>query len=230
MCFSPLASFSASAALTATGVAAFAISANRPQRILSGIPILFAIQQLAEGMLWLSLTRQGWEGWEIVSMYSFLVFAQVIWPVYVPLCMLLFEGDAKRKKLLKMLLLSGLAFSVYAAFALWYYPVSASVAQHHIRYILGYELASKWYYGLLYFIPTILAPLASGSRRLHWLGYLFFGSYLAARLLFHFYVISVWCFFGAVISLLVLYLVRYGTDKEEERLVLENINSKNAGN
>jgi hypothetical protein len=208
MCFSPIASFGASVVLTATGVAALTNSRTLPQRALSGVPFLFALQQFAEGILWLSLTDPRWSECQNAATYSFLIFAQVIWPAYVPLCILLFERNERRKKLVSVLTIAGFLFSLYAAFALYSYPVSAEVAEHHIKYHLEFELSQKWYYGLLYFVPTILAPLASSVKRLRWLGYLFLGSYIVARLLFHFWVISVWCFFGAIISLLVVYLVR----------------------
>ena len=103
---------------------------------------------------------------------------------------------------------AGMVFSAYALFAILYYPAEAVIEQHHIRYVLGFALAHKWYYGLLYFIPTILAPLLSSNKALHWIGYLFLGSYIVARMLFHFYVISVWCFFGAIISIVILYMIR----------------------
>ena len=214
MCFSPIASFGASIVLSGAGVAALKCSRTLPERVLSGIPFLFALQQFAEGVLWLSLTDPGWREWQEAATYSFLIFAQVIWPVYVPFCILLFEPKGKRRKVIMALTISGLLFSLYAAFALFYYPVSAEVAEHHIKYHLGFELSRKWYYGILYFIPTILAPLVSSVKRLHWLGYLFLASYVVARLLFHFWVISVWCFFGAIISLVVIYLIMGSGDKK----------------
>lgn len=214
MCFSPTASFGATAVLTATGVASMAYSRSLPQKALSGIPILFALQQFAEGILWLSLLHPEWAGGERLSTYSFLIFAQVVWPVYVPLVIWLLEGDSKRKRIIGWLTTAGAVFSAYALFAILYYPTTAVIEQHHIRYVLSFALAHKWYYGLLYFIPTILAPLLSSNKTLHWIGYLFLSSYIVARLLFHFYVISVWCFFGAIISIIILYIVRQGLVKK----------------
>jgi hypothetical protein len=208
MCFSPSASFGAAALLGVTGIAALAVARSPGQRTLSGIPLLFAVQQVAEGFLWLSLMHREWAHLTTVCTYAFLIFAQVIWPVYVPLAVFLLEKDQRRKRLIGLLLAVGALFAAYIQYALIRYPVAAEIQAHHIRYNLGFALAHQWYYGLLYFIPTILAPLLASNKMLHWLGYLFLGSYVVARLSFHLYVISVWCFFGAIISIVVFFMVQ----------------------
>src|SRR6202000_3006059 len=98
MCFSPSASFGASAVLTVVSITCMVRSRTMPQRVLSGIPLLFAIQQFVEGVVWLSLLRPEWAHWERMATYGFLFFAQMVWPVYVPLAVLLFERDAMKKK------------------------------------------------------------------------------------------------------------------------------------
>ena len=55
MCFSSNASFGASAVLAVVGVVAIAKAKNTPGRLFAAIPIIFSIQQFAEGMLWLSM-------------------------------------------------------------------------------------------------------------------------------------------------------------------------------
>jgi hypothetical protein len=207
MCFSATASFTASAVLGVTGAASLSLSRNRAQRVLSGIPLLFAVQQFAEGFVWLSLMHSAWAQWQHIAMYSFLFFAQMLWPVYVPLSMLLFETDLQKRKIISWLSGFGVVFALYVGYCLYQYPVYAVIDKHHIRYELGFALSRKWYYGLLYFLPTIVAPVISSVKRLHWLGYLFLGAYVVARLLFHFFVISVWCFFGAIISIVIIGMV-----------------------
>ncbi len=207
MCFSPSVSFGASAVLGTVGVISFACSRTTPQKVLSGIPLLFAIQQFMEGVLWLSLLHPSWAQWEKPAMYGFLVFAQMVWPIYVPLSILLFENNPLRRRLISMLTLIGIGLAGYLGFCLYYYPVSVMAGMHHIKYEFGFALANKWYFGLLYFLPTILSPLFSSRKPLHWLGYLFLASYVLARLLLFYFIISVWCFFGAVISISVLVMI-----------------------
>jgi len=207
MCFSASASFGASVVLAVVGVTSFACSRSLQQRVLSGIPVIFALQQFTEGILWMALLNPAWSHWEKPATYGFLVFAQVVWPVYVPFAMLLFEYDPLRKKIITALTIAGAVFAAYIAFCLYHYSVSAVLDTHHIRYDLGFSLAHQWYYGLLYFVPTIVAPVISSIKKLHWLGYLFLSSYIVARLLFHYFVISVWCFFGAIISIIILGMI-----------------------
>jgi hypothetical protein len=207
MCFSPSASFGASIVLAIVGTASLIYSCTIPQRVLAGIPIIFSIQQFVEGIVWLSLLHPSWARWQNGATFGFLVFAQMVWPVYVPLSMLLFETNPKKKKIIRLLAIFGFLFSAYIGFCLYQYPVLAVIDGHHIRYDLGFALSKQWYYGLLYFLPTILTPIISSVKRLHWLGYLFLASYILARVLFRFFVISVWCFFGAVISIVIFGMI-----------------------
>ena len=207
MCFSPSVSFGASAVLGGVGAISFIYSSTTSQKVLSGIPVLFAIQQFMEGVLWMSLLHPSWAPWEKPAIYGFLIFAQMVWPVYVPLSILMFESNPVRKRLISILTFIGIALAGYLGFCLYNYPVSVVAGMHHIKYELGFALAHKWYFGLLYFLPTILSPLFSSHKTLHWLGYLFLASYVLARILLFYFIISVWCFFGAVISISVLAMV-----------------------
>ncbi len=207
MCFSPSASFGASAVLTGIGVASMVCARSTPQRILSCIPLLFAIQQFSEGVLWLALLNQVHANWEQPASYTFLIFAQVVWPIFMPFCMLVFEKHKERKRIMATLLLAGVILGSYLFYCLCTYSVKAIAQHQHIKYDLGFALSTKWFFGLLYFIPTIVSPLFSSVKRMPLLGYLFLVSYIISRLLFHFYVISVWCFFGAIISIVVLAIV-----------------------
>lgn len=204
MCFSPSVSFGASAFLATAGAAAMYQSSGKPQRVLAGVPLLFAIQQFAEGVVWMSLLHTEWAHWKDYATYTFLLFAQVIWPVYMPFCALLFEHHKTRKKIIDVTLLAGLLLAAYTTMLLALHVPHPIAEMHHIHYELDFALARKWYYGLLYFIPTILSLVLSSHKALRRIGYLFLISYIFTRLLFHFYVISIWCFFGAAISLLIL--------------------------
>jgi len=214
MCFSPSVSFGASAVLATAGAIAMYRSSTRPQRTLAAVPLLFAIQQFAEGVVWMSLQNPEWAHWKGFATYTFLLFAQVIWPIYMPFCALLFEHDKKRKQIISVTLLAGLILAAYTVMLLILHVPHAIAQMHHIHYELDFALAHKWYYGLLYFVPTILSLIVSSHKALQRIGYLFLTSYIFTRLLFHFYVISIWCFFGAIISLLILLYITDLNKKE----------------
>lgn len=62
MCFSATASFTSSAVIGVIGVATLARSTHRREWLFASIPLLFALHQFAEGMVWLGLTGDGLPG------------------------------------------------------------------------------------------------------------------------------------------------------------------------
>ncbi len=119
MCFSATASFVASAGLAAIGVASIRKVKDKQQMPLASIPIIFAVQQFAEGLVWLSVTRDGWESIQYPASYAFLIVAQVIWPILFPTAFMFFEEDKVRKKLLKLLIIPGIIVAFYFLFILF---------------------------------------------------------------------------------------------------------------
>lgn len=81
MCFSAEASFGASVIIVSIGVVAVKKSTTVPQRIFALIPFIFGVQQFTEGILWRSLDHPGLSRWTNMSTYTFLFFAQVVWPI-----------------------------------------------------------------------------------------------------------------------------------------------------
>ena len=106
MCFSATASFTAGGALLVAGLAAQKLARGRADRFYAMIPLLFAIQQLTEGVVWMTFGEgdariNAWAA----QLYSF--FSHVLWPVYVPIAAWLLETDARRKRLLAAVCMAG---------------------------------------------------------------------------------------------------------------------------
>src|SRR5687768_16565317 len=99
MCFSAEASFAAGAILLGIGVVSLNKAVSGPQRVLAGIPLLFSIQQFDEGILWLTFSNPAYMHWWQPAILTFLFYAQVVWPVFVPLSMTLIEKDPFRKRI-----------------------------------------------------------------------------------------------------------------------------------
>lgn len=208
MCFSASASFTASAGLLIIGAIALNQSRSTPQRVLASIPIFFSIQQFNEGLLWLSLTNVEYLNWRIMSMYMFLVFAQLVWPVLVPFTMLLFEKEPLRKNILRFLLGTGILTSLYLTYCIFFYNVEAIVKDHHIKYELNFPYANRWVSGIGYTLATVISPLVSSLNQLKILGWILLASYFASRIFYQQYLISVWCYFAAILSLSILIIIR----------------------
>ena len=223
MCFSVTASFGASAVLGVIGVIAVAKAKTNPQRLFATIPLIFALQQLTEGFLWLTLKNTDWASWQPLITYFYLVFAMAVWPLWVPLTIRLLEKDARRKKTMNVLVAIGAVVSVIVVLVLSLYPVhvmtpfclscpfsaTASLNQH-LHYRFAFPPVPEGLIGTftaLYIMATIITPFISSIKKMKWLGLAFLASYLFAVILYDGYVISIWCFFAALLSFVVLWII-----------------------
>ncbi len=223
MCFSATASFAASAALGTIGGIAVAKAKTKPQRVFATIPLIFALQQLTEGLLWLSLKNADIAAWQNSLTYIYLVFAMAVWPLWIPYTIWLLEKDAKRKKIIKLFVWIGAVVAAGVGVVLAVYPVevvtpfcfncpdiSTATLRHHLHYEFAIPQMVKNLiiaFSVLYITATIIATFISSIKKMRWLGIVFLVSYLFAVNFYNGFVISVWCFFAAVLSFVVLWII-----------------------
>ncbi len=209
MCFSATASFSAGVVLSAVGLVTLKHSQNNHERPFAAIPLLFGIQQIFEGMVWLGLQGDfgGQHDWQSF-VYLFLFVAQVLWPIWVPLSIIQMEKRGKVNGFERTLMVVGLALSVYLGYCLFRYPVSAKMVEHHILYIQQYPKEISWFTGVVYVVVTILPPFFSKMKYMWTLGSLIFLSYGVTALFYEGFVVSVWCFFASIISVVVWFILK----------------------
>ena len=210
MCFSATASFGASAALGVIGIIAVTKAKTNPQKLFAIIPLIFSVQQLVEGFLWLSIKNPGMESWQPLLTYTYLVFAMGVWPLWIPLTVRLLENDPRSKKIMNVLLGVGILVGIVVALVLSLYPVQVIATHHHLHYAFNFPQVPRnliMAFTVLYIMATIITPFISGIARMKWLGVVFLVSYLLAVIFYNGFVISVWCFFAAVLSLVVLWII-----------------------
>jgi hypothetical protein len=224
MCFSATASFGASAVLGTIGIIAVAKAKTNPQRVFACIPLFFAVQQLAEGFLWLSLKDPDFAAWQPFLTYTFLVFAMAVWPFWIPFTIWLLEKDVKRKKRINVFVWIGAFIAVGVGAVLFSYPVEVitpfcptcpggspiPLAKQHLHYEFAIPSLVKNLivaFSVLYIAATIITPFVSGIKKMKWLGIVFLASYLFAISFYNGFVISVWCFFAALLSFVVLWII-----------------------
>jgi hypothetical protein len=208
MCFSATASFGASAILFITGVASLKMVQKSSQLMFAIIPIVFSIQQFTEGFVWLALLSSNYQHWQPIPIYTFVFFAQVLWTVWVPVSFFLIEKNTIRKKILLILVAIGLIISLFNFYYLTFFSVTASVKPYHIYYDLDFPLRQNLIIENLYLLVIIAPSLISSIHRMSILGILLFTSFLITKLYFNDFVISVWCFFAALISVLVYFIMK----------------------
>lgn len=208
MCFSSTASFVAGSVLAVAGAASLRMVHHPGQRPLAMIPLIFSIQQFFEGFLWMSLTRIGYVEWEIPFTYSFLFFAQVVWPVWVPFAFYKEEQNGDRKKILKGVLMLGGALSLYLLYCLLRFPVQATIVSGHILYQLSFPEYPVQFTQFTYFIVTVLSPFMASQIKRRAIGVSLFISFAVTFLIFPDFLISVWCYFAALISITVFLVLQ----------------------
>lgn len=204
MCFSATASFGASIVLTTIGVLSLRKASNSAFIPFASIPLFFAVQQLMEGFVWLSLSNPTFAPLNASMTIGFLFFAQVVWPFWVPFSILKMEPFARQRRWEKILVAIGALVSLYLAYCLFTEPVTSQIDRHHIQYNQPYTESLSKLLLLPYFIVILVPPFFSRVKRMWMLGIMVVLSYVFTAIFFIDYTVSVWCFFASLMSISVL--------------------------
>ncbi len=198
MCFSATASFTAGALLLGAGILTVR-SAHCPRELpRAAIPLLFSIQQLIEGVVWLTLRHEApLLNAAMTHAYSF--FSHVLWPAYVPVAVLLVEPPGWRRATLWGLSAAGAAVAVYLMYMLVTFPVISRVTGQHIEYVSPHFFVAAVM--SIYLLSTAISPTVSTHQWVKVFGALALASFGVAYYFYARWFISVWCLFAAVLSL-----------------------------
>jgi len=207
MCFSATASFTASATLTALGILACSRAKHPATILLASSPLIFAIQQASEGFVWLALTNPAWQQFLAPATYLFLFCALSWWPFWIPLTLALLEPHILQKKILINLLTFGTFFALYMLFCLFYYGAIASIQECHIYYSVTIPGEIHTFLGALYLIPAVIPFFVSSIWGMKLFGSAVSISYAITYFFYQACFLSVWCFFAAVLSLMIVAIV-----------------------
>lgn len=205
MCFSAPASFIAGAALSTAGVVTLRMTSRRAEIPFASVPLLFGIQQIIEGLIWLSF-RDGSQlpNETLTLLYS--LFSHVLWPIFVPHAVGRLETIPWRKRALIACQVAGLAVGLYLLYFIVAFPVTSRILGQHIVY------ESPHFYivavMVLYLAATCLSSLLSSERIIQVFGALSLATFLAAYVIHVATLVSVWCFFAAILSFIVYFYFR----------------------
>ena len=219
MCFSATASFVTAAALTPLGLACVPVARRLgAQRWLplAVTPLLFATQQVLEGVVWLGLGQGASAAALRPAALAYLVFAFALWPLWMPWCAL--RLGAGRMAVWQRRLMRGLwGLGALLAAGLWLpLLLQPGLVNPIVRHgSIDYRAQPIWVgpfshalvsvvYALIVVLPLCLHP----CRRLRWLGAGLALAFALAQLAFLHAFSSVWCYFSAVLSALVLWILR----------------------
>ncbi len=208
MCFSASASFTAGAVLTVAGVATTKEVHKPSQRLFASIPFLFAIQQFAEGFVWIAFTQPDTFISLQISTYAFLLFSDIVWPIMIPLSISLMEENRKRKTILRIVVALGALLALYYSCCLLIFPVNPQLVDCHINYDGTFPKMFEIPAFLIYVTVTIVPLFVSSINRIRWLGVCMFLACVVSVVFYIQVVTSVWCFFAAILSGMIFWILR----------------------
>lgn len=125
----------------------------------------------------------------------------------IPLAELLMEENKKRKKYLWILLGLGLSLSLYYAYCLLFFNVTPHIMGYHIQYNTTFPNSLSMPAFILYLLVTIPPLFISSIKKTQLMGILMIFSCLITAIFFTQYLTSVWCFFAALISGVIIWIL-----------------------
>jgi hypothetical protein len=200
--------------------------------MLAAIPLLFAIQQFSEGWLWLiiegspvmpkgplalpfailskaSKTLSYYMDVKKIVTATFLFFAYVVWPIWIPTALWRIEKHGTlRYVMLFACFILGVVVSGTLLFGMLMTKMSGTVVEHHITYTLPKFLEHYYTEGLEAYALAVITPFfISSLPGTSFMGLAVLGSLLLTLYMWTAYLTSVWCFFAALISVLILWFL-----------------------
>ena len=203
MCFSATASFTSSAVIGVIGIATLARSTRRREWLFASVPLLFALHQFVEGAVWLGLTDGSLLGPVQPWGFVYMLYAQGLLTLLIPLSVWLIEPDQRRRRMVLPFLALGAALTLYMLWALVTYPTAIYVEDHSVVY--RNPASSHLWIAVLYVIATCGALFFSGYRYIMVLGAVNLAGVLLTIWLKQYAFTSVWCAYAAVVSVLIYF-------------------------
>lgn len=201
MCFSAGASFGSAALLVSVGSVTIAANRIKSQRMLAMVPLLFGVQQAAEGIIWASMGQNVMI--QQMGVMIFLTFALVVWPSWVPWSIFFVEKNETKKRILLIISCIGLGVSFAATSMLLNSDPKVYVTGHSLGYSLLNLRRSSFPPNLefvAYVLPTLLPFFISSLRTVKIAGILLVIAVIITQIINKEASTSIWCFFAALIS------------------------------
>lgn len=201
MCYSPEADLIAGFVVGAVAIDAYRHIDDRRDLALVAVPLVLAAHQLVEAVAWWGLEGQVPQTAGHVAVTAYLLIAFAVVPVAIPYAVMRSESLGNRQEAMLPFVLLGVAVSIVLTFGLITNPHSATIGGHYLAYeatIPGGGLTAGLY-GI-----AVCTPLLMSSHR----GFVVFGLVnipvlLLLSGLLSTGLISLWCFWAAVSSVLV---------------------------
>jgi hypothetical protein len=206
MCFSATANFAGSAALGVIGAATLLEAKQRRELLLAGVPSLFALHQFIEGFVWLGLQHQLSDVVAHDAAAAYVLNAQGLLPFLLPLSIFMIEPTVRQRRRMLGFVIMGALLGVYILWGLIAYPLETSMGENGIVHLNA--ISTTTLVAVLYVIATCGALFFSGFRTLVIFGWLNVIGLLAVMLIRRYEFTSIWCFYAAVVSVILYFFFR----------------------
>lgn len=212
MCFSAPVSFAASALLLPAGLYSLSLAYQQnPSYIpLAAMPLAFAIQQASEGLVWLGIGTGSYAEMNLGA-FGFLAFAYWFWLFWSPWSVAQSEPHSSVQRICWSCGVLGFLYGSLLYLPLLMKPqwLSIHVVHHSIQYDTQLifdpwfsQQFDRFLYALIILIPFALAS----NRSLKFFGAAIGLSAITSHWLLYQVFVSVWCFFAAILSLLIVFI------------------------
>ncbi len=203
--------------MLAVGTLTLKAARHKHELPLATIPLLFAIQQLIEGVLWLTFSNDG-ALLNVVMTYIYSFFSHVLWPIYLPLSVLLIEPRGRRRLVLALFLATGVVVGIYLLYSMVKFGITSRPTGQHIEYVAPHFFGTATMSA--YLLATAISPMMSTHRVIKLFGILALLSFASAYYFYAAWFISVWCLFAALLSTVILAYFYWRTPAQKSMQVL----------
>lgn len=223
MCFSASASFTASAVLMPLGLYSTHLARNNQQSNyvpLALVPFFFGVQQLVEGLEWTALDQGRIEPLTTLAGLGFLFFAYCFWMVWIPWSAWSISRSTDSHGLqhrLRWVAIVSTVLGVAFYLPVLFDPPAVQPAVHstgrllydvsNLHSIVHNFINTQPVGELLYWGFIVLPLLAVADKAVKLFGVLIFVSIFLTWLTYSATFNSVWCFYCAVLSIVVIWIV-----------------------
>jgi hypothetical protein len=210
MCFSAVASYSAAAALIPVGVASITVAAQKKQYSwipVAAMPLLFGIQQFIEGKVWNGMDSGDADSAKLWAL-GFLFFSHALWPAYSPFMVWKLEKNEVRKKILLAIVFLGAFLGAVSYIPFVFQPERyiPTVINCRLDYATSVVLGQLPTRGI-YLIVVLGCFFVSSLKTIRRYGTMVAVSIVMTFAFWKFAFVSVWCFWAALVSSYLLYVL-----------------------
>jgi len=219
MCFSASASFTAAAVLVPIGLYGTHIARSTDQKAyvpLAMTPAFFGTQQFVEGLQWIAIDNGGLEPLGTITAKGFLFFAYCFWMIWIPFCAYRIsqatESEAMQNRLKWVWLVAsllGIGFYIPVLFQpdLVQPAITAGSISYNVNTVWHNFINTEPVGQLVYWGFIVLPLVALRDKAVRLFGVMIFVSIFLTWFTHSIAFNSVWCFYSAVLSVMILWII-----------------------